>query len=91
VKSKTKKIIVGLLAIVIGVPVALLLTAFACFYIMDKTNGAIISSGVTRRYLIYVPRIYDRSKAAPLVISMHPRGNVACGSNEHQPLERSGR
>jgi poly(3-hydroxybutyrate) depolymerase len=72
VKSKTKKIIVGLLAIVIGVPVALLLTAFACFYIMDKTNGAIISSGVTRRYLIYVPRIYDQSKAAPLVISMHP-------------------
>jgi hypothetical protein len=31
VKSKTKKIIVGLLAIVIDVPVALLLTAFACF------------------------------------------------------------
>jgi uncharacterized membrane protein len=27
-KSKTKKIIVGMLAIVIGVPVALLLTAF---------------------------------------------------------------
>jgi hypothetical protein len=40
---------------------------------MDKTNGTIISSGVTRRYLLYcVPKICDRSKAAPLVISMHP-------------------
>ena len=70
-KSKRKRIILGVLTIVIGLPVALILTAFACFSIMDKTNGTIVSSGVTRRYLLYVPKTYDRSKATPLVISLH--------------------
>ncbi len=70
--SKRRKIVVGVLVIVIGLPAASILTAFACFSIMDKTNGTIVSSGVTRRYLLYVPKTYDRSKATPLVISMHP-------------------
>ena len=39
---------------------------------MDRTNGAIVSSGVTRRYLLYVPRSYDPSKPSPLLISIHP-------------------
>lgn len=34
----TKKIILGVLLIVIGLPLALIPTASACFYIMDKTN-----------------------------------------------------
>lgn len=69
--TKTKKIIVGVLVLVIGLPVALILTAWVCFSIMDTTNGTIVSSGVTRRYLLYVPRTYDRSKPTPLVISLH--------------------
>jgi polyhydroxybutyrate depolymerase len=69
--TKTKKIIVGVLVIVIGLPVAFILTAWVYFSIMDKTNGSIVSSGVTRRYLLYVPKTYDRSKPTPLVISMH--------------------
>ncbi len=74
--TKTKKIIAGVLVVVIGLPVALILTAFACSSIMDKTNGVIVSSGVTRRYLLYVPKTYDWSKATPLVISsvQHPLG-----------------
>lgn len=69
---KIKKIVMGGALLVIGLPVAFILTAFACFSIMDKTNGAIVSSDVTRRYLLYVPKTYDRSKATPLVISFHP-------------------
>jgi len=69
---KIKKIVMGGALLVIGLPAAFILTAFACFSIMDKTNGAIVSSGVTRRYLLYVPKTYDRSKATPLVISFHP-------------------
>src|ERR1700740_2032734 len=69
---KTKKIIVGVLLIVIGLPVTLIAAALAWSAIADKTNGAILSSGVTRRYLLYVPQTYDRSRATPLVISMHP-------------------
>lgn len=70
-KSKRKKIILGVLVIVIGLPVASILTAWVCSSIMDKTNGTIVSSGVTRRYLLYVPKTYDRSKPTPLVISLH--------------------
>jgi len=71
-KSTTKKILVTLLVIFIGFPVVLFLTASAAFWMMDKTNGTIISSGVTRRYILYVPKSYDGSKATPLVISIHP-------------------
>lgn len=71
---RSRKIIVGVLVIVIGLPVAFILTAWACFSIMDKTNGTIVSSGVRRRYLLYVPKTYDRTKPTPLVISMHGLG-----------------
>ncbi len=39
---------------------------------MDKTNGGVVSSGVARRYLLYVPKTYDRATPTPLVISIHP-------------------
>jgi polyhydroxybutyrate depolymerase len=70
--SKRKKILVIVLAIVIGVPVALYLVARVYFRIADKTNGTIDTSGVARRYLLYVPKSYDRTKPTPLVISLHP-------------------
>ena len=73
-KSKARKIIIRALVIIIGLPVALILTAYACVFIMDKTNGTIVSSGMTRRYLLYVPKTYDPSKPTPLLISMHPGG-----------------
>jgi polyhydroxybutyrate depolymerase len=43
----------------------------AAFLIANKTNGAIESSGQTRRYLLYVPDTYDPAVPTPLVISMH--------------------
>jgi len=69
--GKRRKIIVAVLVILIGLPVAFLVTAVAWFSMMDKTNGTIVSSDETRRYLLYVPKTYDPSKATPLVISMH--------------------
>lgn len=59
-KSKLRKIILAVLVIVIGLPVAIILAAWVCFYVMDRTNGTIVSSGVTRRYLLYVPKADDR-------------------------------
>jgi polyhydroxybutyrate depolymerase len=70
--TKSKKFVVVALAICIGLPLAIMLTAFACFWFMDKTNGTIVSSGLPRRYLLYVPNSYDRSKPTPLVITLHP-------------------
>jgi polyhydroxybutyrate depolymerase len=68
---KGKRIILGILAIVIGLPVAFVATAFTWLSMMGETNGTIVSSGVTRKYLLHVPKTYDRSKPTPLVISLH--------------------
>ena len=59
------------LAIAIGVPATVILAASVCCSIMDKTNGTIVSSGMTRRYLLYVPKSYDRTRPTPLIISLH--------------------
>jgi poly(3-hydroxybutyrate) depolymerase len=77
--GKRKKVIVVVLAIVIGLPVALILAARVYFSIADKTNGRIVTSGVQRRYLLYVPKSYDRSKPTPLVISIHPAATWPAG------------
>jgi polyhydroxybutyrate depolymerase len=45
---------------------------FAAFASLNETNGTIVASGETRQYLLYVPKTYDRSKATPLIISLHP-------------------
>jgi polyhydroxybutyrate depolymerase len=71
-KRRNKKIILWVLGILIGLPLAFIGTVLAWGFISDKTNGAIVSSGITRRYLLYVPKTYDRSKPTPLVISIHP-------------------
>src|SRR3974377_2263101 len=71
-EKSTKKVIFAALVILIGIPVALILAAAAYFRVVDKTNGTIFSSGVTRRYLLYVPKTYDRSKPTPLIVSFHP-------------------
>ncbi|HET9839957.1 MAG TPA: PHB depolymerase family esterase [Candidatus Angelobacter sp.] len=71
-QHRWKKIVLRALLIVIGVPALLIAAILAWGYFADTTNGSIVSSGITRRYLLYVPRSYDRTKATPLVISLHP-------------------
>lgn len=55
----------------ISVPVLLAAVDAASYYRYRRNNGAIMSSGVEREYLLYVPKSYDAAKPAPLVISMH--------------------
>ncbi len=62
--------IAGLL-IVIGLAVVSLAALLAWSKRMDRTNGTIVSSGITRRYLLYVPKSYEASTATPLIISIH--------------------
>jgi polyhydroxybutyrate depolymerase len=72
---KTRKIVIGAVLVIIGLPVVLVLIAvvsfYASFYALSRANGTIVSSGQKREYLLYVPRSYDRAKPTPLVISMH--------------------
>jgi poly(3-hydroxybutyrate) depolymerase len=69
---KIKKIVIGGALLVIGLPVALIAVTAASFRMEGKTNGAIVTSGQTRKYLLYVPKTYDRPKPTPLLISLHP-------------------
>lgn len=71
-KRRTRNIILWIVAVVVGVPVLLVAALLTWGYLADTTNGSLVSSGITRRYLLYVPKSYDRSKPAALVISIHP-------------------
>lgn len=72
-----RKIVIRGVAAVIGVPVVVALTVGVSFYALmsayapNHTNGAIVSSGQEREYLLYVPNSYDPAKPTPLVISIH--------------------
>jgi len=66
-----RRVVTRVLLIVIGLPTALVLTAFAYLSLVDRTSGTIVSSGQKREYLLHVPRSYDPAKPTPLVISMH--------------------
>jgi polyhydroxybutyrate depolymerase len=70
---KIRTIVRGALAFVV-LPILVGLITMAAIRLMDRTNGSIVSSGRTRRYLVHVPPSYDRTKPTPLVISMHGSG-----------------
>jgi len=65
-----KALVLALLAI----PPIVAMTDAISFHVHDRNNGAIVSSGLKREYLLYVPRSYDPSRPAPLVISLHGAG-----------------
>ncbi len=44
------------------------------FLIRNRNNGSIVVDGEERKYLVHVPHGYDRTRAVPLVISMHGAG-----------------
>ena len=71
----TRKVITGVVLVAIGLPALLALILIGAISFMNRTNGAIVSSGQKREYLRYVPRSYDRTKPTPLVISLHATMN----------------
>ncbi len=58
----------------IALPPIIAFTDAVSFYVRNRSNGAIVSSGEKREYLLYVPRSYDASKRTPLVITLHGAG-----------------
>jgi polyhydroxybutyrate depolymerase len=59
--------VVALLAL----PLALALVQAVSFQVRNRTSGVLVSSGVEREYLLYVPKSYDPARPTPLVISLH--------------------
>ena len=68
---KSRRLVIGSVLALIGLPVVLAMTEAVSFYVTNRSNGSLISSGRKRDYLLYVPRSYDRTKPTPLVISLH--------------------
>lgn len=66
-----KKKLLRILLILIGVLILLPLGLYLALRIADRTNGALISSGQERRYLLYVPDTADLSQPIPLVLTLH--------------------
>lgn len=71
---KKRTIVIGAVLILISLPAALAVTEAISFYVRNRNNGSIVSSGERREYLLYVPRGYDRTRPTPLVISIHGAG-----------------
>lgn len=63
-----------LVAAAFALPALLAFADALHFRAQNRNNGSLISSGVKREYLLYVPRSYDAARATPLVISMHGAG-----------------
>ncbi|MDH3480043.1 MAG: hypothetical protein OEO20_17240 [Gemmatimonadota bacterium] len=66
---KIRRILIGAVLVIIGLPVVLILIAIVSISILDRTNGTIVTSGQNREYLLYVPPSYGgaccRSKDCP--------------------------
>lgn len=63
--------ILNILLIVFFVLAVLGIGVVGIYLSLNKTNGQIVSSGETRKYLLYVPESYDPAKPTPLVLSFH--------------------
>jgi polyhydroxybutyrate depolymerase len=66
-----KKLFIGGAVALIALPVAAALVVIGGASLLNRTNGAIVSAGLKRQYLLYVPPRYDPATPAALVISLH--------------------
>ncbi len=65
------KKVLRVIGIIFGALAALVLALVLTYTLANKTNGTLMSSGVRREYLLYVPPSYDPAKPTPLVITLH--------------------
>jgi polyhydroxybutyrate depolymerase len=77
-----RKSVIGVVFVLIGLPAVLALTEAAHFYVRNRSNGSIVSSGQKREYLLYTPSSYDGTAPTPLVISMHGAGTWGAAQQE---------
>jgi len=66
-----KKPLIRLTLILLGLITSLVLIVALVFRRVNYTNGTLVSSGVTRAYLLYIPKSYQPSVPTPLVITIH--------------------
>lgn len=72
-RTRRRKVL-GAVLTLLGLPLAWVVLEAVSFHARHRNNGAIVSSGRQREYLLHVPTSYDPAKPAPLVISLHGAG-----------------
>ncbi len=65
------RVIMGVLLGLAGLALLLAVGVTVAFAVANKTNGKLVSSGITRRYLLYVPESYNPDVPTSLVITLH--------------------
>jgi polyhydroxybutyrate depolymerase len=55
----------------ICLPAAVAAVEAVRYFVANRSTGTIVSSGLSRDYILYVPPAYDRTRPTPLVISLH--------------------
>ena len=71
---RARRAILGTILVLVGAPVAAMVAFIGSTSALDRTNDSLISNGVERHFLLYVPPTYDSTKPTPLVISLHGAG-----------------
>jgi polyhydroxybutyrate depolymerase len=71
IAMRCRAVVLPVVLVVLGLPPALATVEAGRFYLRNRHNGAMVSSGERREYVLFVPRSYDRTRPAPLVISLH--------------------
>jgi polyhydroxybutyrate depolymerase len=66
--------VLGTVLSLINLPLLVVLIDAVSFKAANRTNGAFVSSGQRREYVLYVPPSYDPGRPTPLVISLHGAG-----------------
>lgn len=66
-KKRIVRLAVAFVFVCVCAPAAVVLA----YAFLSHTNGELVSSGETRRYLLHVPSVYDPETPAALVISLH--------------------
>ncbi len=66
-----RKKLLRIIGVIAAVPSVFIAALGLMYTLSNKTNGALISSGKRREYLLYVPPSYDPAKPTPLVITFH--------------------
>jgi polyhydroxybutyrate depolymerase len=63
-----------LIAALVLLPLMVAAILGTAFFVRNRSNGSIVVAGEDRVYLVHVPPGYSRTRAVPLVISMHGAG-----------------
>lgn len=67
------KVVIAVI-VLISLPALLALGQAISFHVHNRSDTFIVSSGIRREAIVYVPKGYDHAKPAPLVITLHGAG-----------------